>query len=60
MLVSNSILSNLFARTREVLKQASLAGGLKPQPVEAHADVGPQSSLREDSAEIRPVRWPSA
>mgnify|MGYP000302431122 CR=1 FL=1 len=60
MLVSNSILSNLFARTREVLRQAALAGGLKPQPVEAHADAAPQSALHEDSAEIRPVRWPSA
>ena len=60
MLVSNSILSNLFARTREVLRQAALGGGLKPQPVEARADAAPQSSLREDSAEIRPVRWPSA
>ena len=50
----------MFARTREVLRQAALAGGLKPQPVEAHADAGPQSSLHEDSAEIRPVRWPNA
>ena len=60
MLVSNSILSNLFARTREVLRQAALAGGLKPQPVEVQADAAAQSALHEDSAEIRPVRWPSA
>ena len=60
MLVSNSILSNLFARTREVLKHAALTGGLKPQAVEAGGEVGPQSALHEDSPEIRPVRWPSA
>jgi len=60
MLVSNSILSNLFARTREVLRQAALTGGLKPQGVEAYAEAGPQGSLQEDSPEIRPVRWPSA
>ena len=60
MLVSNSILSNLFARTREVLKQAALAGGLKPQPVESPGGAIAQSALHEDSPEIRPVRWPSA
>ena len=60
MLVSNSILSNLFARTREVLKQAALSGGLKPQAVESSENSVAQSALHEDSPEIRPVRWPSA
>ena len=60
MLVSNSILSNLFARTREVLKQAALSGGLKPQAVESPEGTAEPSALHEDSPEIRPVRWPSA
>ncbi|MBO6171707.1 MAG: radical SAM family heme chaperone HemW [Desulfovibrio sp.] len=61
MLVSNAILTNLFARTGEVLRQAALSGGLRPQPVEkstAASSLG--AALLEDGPEIRAVRWPSA
>ena len=61
MLVSNAILTNLFARTGEVLRQAALSGGIRPQPVEkstAASSLG--AALLEDGPEIRAVRWPSA
>ncbi|MBO4300593.1 MAG: coproporphyrinogen III oxidase, partial [Desulfovibrio sp.] len=61
MLVSNSILTNLFARTGEVLKHVSLSGGLKPPPVEKSSSTSSlgQALLGNDEI-IRAVRWPEA
>ena len=48
MLVSNSILSNLFERTEAVLRQPLPEG------------TGCRRTLQDTGPEIRPVRWPSA
>lgn len=60
MVVSNSILTNLFARTDEVLKQAALAGGLAPQPPRKDAPRSLGEALLDDGPDIRAVRWPTA
>ena len=52
MLVSNSILSNLFERTDAVLKQPLPPGASSPSPQALAA--------RDDRAEVQSVLWPSA
>ncbi len=52
MLVSNSILSNLFERTDAVLKQPLPPGAPSPSPQALAA--------RDDRADIQSVLWPSA
>ncbi|MBQ9452648.1 MAG: radical SAM family heme chaperone HemW [Desulfovibrio sp.] len=61
MLVSNSILTNLFARTGEVFKKAMLSGGIKSQPEETSTTLSSQKApLIADERSIQTVRWPSA
>ena len=51
MVVSNAILTNLFARTREVL-HTPLPQGAAPQAV--------GTTQQTPEPDVRPVRWPSA
>lgn len=59
MVVSNSILSNLFERTGEVLRQAALQGGLHPQPEDAAPSRSLGEALLDGGPDIRPVRFPT-